>query len=107
MKNEEHTVFDSHYGGLFARNLSGVYRVLLTCDKYLAAKRIIDREHTHKETFEEIEERRKQLRAKFKKLYSDDNYENPKLFHLVIDTTKVGIDETIEKAYVSVQSANL
>ncbi len=107
MKNEEHIVFDSHYGGWFARNLSDIYRVLLTCDKDLAVKRIIDREHTHKEASGEIEERRKQLRAKFKKLYSDDNYENPKLFNLVIDTTKISIDETIKKAYVSVQSANL
>lgn len=101
MKNEENIVFDTHYGGWFTRNLDYVYRVLLVCDKDVATRRIIDRQHTHKETPEEIEERRKQLRAKFKKLYSNEDYEDPKLFHLVIDTTKTGVEETIQKAIES------
>jgi cytidylate kinase len=39
------------------------------------------------------------LRAKFKKLYSADNYEDPRLFHLVIDTTTTEVEETVQKAY--------
>jgi predicted cytidylate kinase len=99
MKTDEKIIFESHYSGWFARDLDDIYRILLICDKDLATKRIIDREHTHKETSGEIEERRKQLRAKFKKLYSSDNYEDPQLFNLVIDTTKTGIDETIEQTF--------
>jgi len=98
MKNSKHIVFDSHYGGWFARGLEGVFRILLITDKDVATKRIIDRQHTHKESSEEIEKRRKELRAKFKKLYSDNTYEDPKYFHLVIDTTYTGVEETIDKA---------
>src|SRR4030042_4552350 len=99
MKKETGIVFDSHYGGWFARELPDVFRILLVCDKDTATKRILEREHTYKETPKEIEERRRQIRAKFKKLYSSDNYEDPKLFHLVVDTTETMVEETIQKAY--------
>lgn len=99
MKKETGVVFDSHYGGWFSKDLPDVFRILLVCDKEKATKRILNRQHTHKETPEEIEERRRQIQAKFKKLYSSDNYEDPKLFHLVIDTTKTMVEETIQKAY--------
>src|SRR4030066_2275463 len=93
MKDEEHIVFDSHYGGWFAKDLNNVFRILLICDRDVATQRILEREHTHKETAKEIEERRRQLRAKFKKLYSDDNYEDPKYFHLVIDSAANSVEE--------------
>ncbi|MEX0621687.1 MAG: AAA family ATPase [Candidatus Woykebacteria bacterium] len=99
MRVEKNIVFDSHYGGWFGRDLPGVFRILLVCDKDTATKRILERQHTHKETPEEIEERRKQLRDKFKKLYSSDNYENPKYFHLVMDTRNTSEQEALEKAY--------
>jgi len=99
MKNDEHIVFDSHYSGWFARDLDNVFRILLTADRKITTNRILNRQHSHKETAEEIEKRRKELRAKFKKLYSNDNYEDPKYFHLIIDTTDTGVDETIKKAY--------
>lgn len=98
MKTSNDIVFDSHYGGWFARDLDRVFKILLTTDKEVATKRIIDRQHTHKETSKEIEMRRKQLGNKFKKIYSSDNYEEPKYFHLVIDTTHIGVEETINKS---------
>lgn len=98
IRKDKNIVFDSHYGGWFARKLEYVFRVLLTSGRQTAAKRIIEREHTHKEDPDEIEERRKQLREKFKKLYSDDNYEDPKYFHLVTDTTKTDARETLRIA---------
>jgi len=99
LKNEEGFVIDSHYAGWFARNLPDVLRILLVCDPQVATQRILNRKHTHKETPAEIDERRRQLRAKFKKLYSADNYEDPRLFHLVIDTTTTEVEETVQKAY--------
>jgi len=95
MGNEEHIVFDSHYGGWFARDLPDVFRILLICDPAVATQRILQRRHTHKETPQEIEERRRQLRAKFKKLYSNDNYEDPKYFHLVLDSGNTSVEEEI------------
>ncbi|OGY24734.1 MAG: hypothetical protein A2126_02720, partial [Candidatus Woykebacteria bacterium GWB1_45_5] len=99
LKNGKGFVADSHYAGWFTRNLTDVFRILLLCDKNVATERILAREHTHKETPAEIEKRRVQIRQKFKKLYSDDNYEDPKLFHLVINTTYTSSKETIQKAY--------
>jgi len=95
MKRNKHIVFDCHYGGWFARDLPEVFRILLVCDKNVATQRIIARDQFEKETSQQIEERRRQLRAKFKKLYSSDSYEDPKYFHLVIDTTTTSIEETI------------
>src|SRR4030042_5958305 len=99
MKRDKHIVFDSHYGGWFARDLPDTLRILLVCDKNVATQRITTRAQFEKETSQQIEERRRQLRAKFKKLYSSDNYEDPKYFHLVIDTTTAAIEEQIKRAY--------
>ena len=99
MKKDSHVVSDSHYGGWFARNLKEIFRILLTCGSPTATKRILTRDHTHQETPGDIEKRRRQLQEKFKKLYSNDNYVDPKYFHLVIDTTTSGIQEAISVSY--------
>jgi len=96
MKNEKQLVFDSHYGGWFAKDLSDVLRILLVCDNEIATQRIISRESDHKETTADIEKRGQGLRTKFKKLYSSDDYESPKYFHLVVNTTNTGIASTLE-----------
>lgn len=96
MRNEKGIVLDSHYGGWFARDLGDVLRILLICDKSIATQRVLDREHMHKETPEEIEKRRAQLREKFHQLYSPNDYENPKYFHLIIDTTNTDIQSALE-----------
>jgi len=98
LKTDKHTVFDGHYIGWFSQNMDDVYRILLTCAKKEATKRILEREHTHKETPEEIEKRRRQIREKFKKLYSETDYENTNLFHLVLDTTNSTTKETVDKS---------
>ncbi|OGY31804.1 MAG: hypothetical protein A3A57_02840 [Candidatus Woykebacteria bacterium RIFCSPLOWO2_01_FULL_41_12] len=99
MKKESNIVFDSHYGGWFARDLPDVFKIVLICDKKEATKRIIEREHTHKERPEEVEKRRIQLKKKFRKLYSNDDYEDPKFFDIVIDTGSSSAEETLEKVY--------
>ena len=104
IKNGKGYVFDTHYGGWFARNLPDVFKILLTCDRDVATQRILERKHTHDETPEEIEKRREGLYAKFKKLYSDDNYEGPKYFNLVIDTTNSTPEETLQTALKSFRS---
>ncbi len=96
MKQENDFVFDSHYGGWFAKDLTDVFKVLLTCDPKIAEERIIARDHTHKETAEEVRKRRSGIVAKFKKLYSTENHENPKFFNLVIDTSNISAESTLE-----------
>jgi cytidylate kinase len=99
MKKESGLVVDGHYAGWFAKDLKSVFRILLTCDKKVADDRIISRQATHQETPEQIEERRKQLRDKFKKLYSSEDYEDPEFFNLIIDTTNTSIEDTLSIAF--------
>jgi len=98
IKNEQGLVVDSHYAAWFSKDIPDVFRILLVCDEKTVNERILKRVHTHKETVAEIEERRKQLHEKFTKLYSNENYLDPKFFNLVIDTGKNNIPQTIELA---------
>jgi cytidylate kinase len=92
VKSEDGFVYDTHYGGWFTKDMPDIFRILLVCDKETANKRIIDRDG---ELPSDLEKRRKGLRDKFKKLYSEENYEDTKWFDLVIDTTKTSIEETL------------
>lgn len=102
--SENGYVLDGHYTGWFARNLAYVFRILLTCERKIATDRMLARDHTHKENVEDIEKRRSGLYAKFKKLYSTDNYEDPKYFHLIIDTASQNAAETLSMALKKVSS---
>jgi predicted cytidylate kinase len=99
MKNEKGYVFDTHYGGYFARDLKDVYKILLTCNEQVAEQRVILRQHTHKETVESIRKRREENQEKFNKLYSPKTPEEPEYFDLIIDTTNISKEETLDKAY--------
>lgn len=80
-------VIDGDYIGYFTRNLPTVLKVLLTCDYKTRIKRALTRVHTHAETEEEIKLREVGLDKKFRRLYADENFLDPKFFDLVIDTT--------------------
>ena len=105
LKNENGWVVDSHYAGWFVRDQKDIFKILLICDRSIANIRMQEREHTHKETEEEVEKRRSGLYAKFKKLYSEENYEDPKLFDLIIDTTNNTPEEPFQKALTSLNSS--
>ncbi len=102
MKSETGYVFDTHYGGYFTRDMQDVFRILLTCDSKAAEERIISRDHTHKETVVDIRKRREENLAKFHKLYSSDDPENPDFFNLVVDTTTTSIEATFNQAQESI-----
>lgn len=104
LKSEQGWVVDSHYAGWFVRNEKDIFKILLTCDRTIATKRMQEREHTHKETAGEIEKRRHGLYEKFKKLYSQQDYEDPKIFDLVIDTTNSSAETTLIEVINKLQS---
>jgi cytidylate kinase len=97
-KNESNYIIESHYAGWFARDLRDVFRILLICDLPTIQARISKRRSTHDESPEEVVERMKQLKDKFRQLYSTDDYQDPKFFHLVIDTSKKDVSGTLETA---------
>ncbi len=96
-KAERGAVIDSHYAGYFNRDRENVLKVLLTADEGVRIQRALKRIHTHTETAEEINKREEGLDKKFRKLYADENYLDPKFFDCVIDTANSSIGETVDK----------
>jgi len=90
-------VVDGDYIGYFTRNMDNVLKVLLTCDEKIRIERALERQSTHKETAEEIKLRQQGLYKKFHKLYSDEDYLDPKFFDLVIDTATTPLDDVVSK----------
>lgn len=90
-------VVDGDYIGYFTRDMNSVLKVLLVCDEQTRIKRALARQSTHKETGEEIKLRQEGLDQKFRKLYADENFLNPKFFDLVIDTANTSSEEVVKK----------
>lgn len=93
LRKEKHMSIDAHYGGWLAKDLNNVYKVLLTCDSKIALKRVLNRDHTHKESREEILKRQKGIIDKFKILYGHDKILDRSYFDLEIDTTNISVQE--------------
>ena len=89
-------IIDGLYIAYFARNMSHVLRVLLTCDQNVRIKRALTRTHTHQETAEDVKKRETAHDAKFRKLYADEDFLDPKFFDLVIDTTNTKSEQVVE-----------
>ncbi|MEK7580804.1 MAG: cytidylate kinase family protein [Patescibacteria group bacterium] len=90
-------VIDAHYLGYFTKDNPEVLKVLLKCEDKERFKRALARHHTHAETVEEIKKREVGLDAKFKKLYSNEDYLDPKFFNLQIDTTNKPEEEVLKQ----------
>ena len=90
-------IIDGLYIAYFARNMPHVLKVLLTCEQEERIKRAIARIHTHIDTAEDVIKRDQAHDAKFRKLYANENFLDPKFFDLVIDTTNTKQEEVVEK----------
>lgn len=90
-------IVDSLYAGYFTRNMPHVLRVLLTADENTRIERAVTRQHTHKETAEDVKKRDQAHDLKFRNLYSNEDFLDPKFFDLVIDTTHTAPEEVIKK----------
>lgn len=90
-------IIDSLYHGYFTRNMPLVLKVLLTADEDVRIKRALLRVHTHKETAEDVKRRDETHDIKFRKLYADENFLDPKFFDLVIDTTNTLPEKVVEE----------
>lgn len=88
---------DAHYLGYFCRNSRQVLKVLLVCNQKERFKRGLARKHTHVESIEEMRKREQGLVDKFHKLYSNEDYEKPRFFDIVVDTKKLNKKEAAEK----------
>jgi cytidylate kinase len=88
-------IIEGLYIGYFSHNMSHVLKVLLTCDQKVRIQRALSRTHTHKETAQDVIDRDLAHDLKFRKLYTDENFLDPKFFDLIIDTTNTSIEEVM------------
>lgn len=96
-------VIDGLYLGYLTRNMPHVLKVKLTAEEEVRIQRALDRVHTHKETAQDVRRRDQTHDIKFRKLYADENFLDPKFFDLVIDTTSTQPEEVaveIEKKFL-------
>lgn len=87
------SVIDAHYIAYLTKNIPQVLKILLICENGERYKRALSRKHTHTETIDDIKKREEGLDAKFRKLYANENFLDPKFFDLVIDTTNTRTEE--------------
>src|SRR3989338_5629003 len=97
LKSNKPIVFDGLYVGYFARDMDDVLKVLLTADEEARIKRALKRTHTHKETAKTIKLRDEAHDTKFRKLYANENFLDPKFFDLIIDTTNKSPKEVTKR----------
>ncbi len=84
--SEKGVLIDGRYIGYLTRDMNHVLRVLFVCDEKERLDRALNRDG-QKETAEEIIKREEENDAKFRKLYADENFLDPKFFNLTVDTT--------------------
>lgn len=90
-------VVEGRYIGYFTKDMDYVLRVLLTADEKTRLQRAMHRTHTHTETVEEIQKREEENDRKFRKIYANENFLDPKFFNLVINTASTAPDNVISE----------
>lgn len=97
LASDQPVVVDGLYYGYFTRNMSHVLKVLLIAEENERISRALERISTHKETAGDVKRRDHAHDVKFRKLYADENFLNPKFFDLIIDTTNTNQEQVAEK----------
>ena len=96
INSDKPIIIDGLYIGYFTQNILYVLKVLLTCDEKVRIKRALARTHTHQETAKDVRRRDRAHDLKFRKLYADKNFLDPKFFDLVIDTTNTSVEKVVQ-----------
>lgn len=99
LKKEKHLVLESWLSGFMARDLKNVLRVLLVCgDEALRIDRVANRDNVSVEEAKNyIKDREEENFKKWRRLYGDYNFFNPKYYQVVIDTYTSGPMESLGK----------
>lgn len=90
-------IYEAWLSGFVAQHIPHTLRVLLICSNFgVRADRIANRDNLSiKEARHFIQIRERQNIRKWKQIYGDHDFWDPKMFHVVIDTAKSGPNETV------------
>jgi len=99
LKAEKEIIYEAWLAGFFARSYKDVLKVLLICSHDdIRVDRVANRDSVSvKEAKNWIRQRESENTDKWKRLYGDYDFWNPKYFDLVINTYKAGPLETLGK----------
>ncbi len=98
-KTKKHYVIEGWLSGFIARELKNTLRVLLVCsENAIRVDRVVNRDKVSiEEAKRNIKLREEENFKKWRKVYGNYNFFNPKYYHLVIDTYSSGPLETAGK----------
>lgn len=95
---ESNLVYEAWLSGFVARDIKDVLKVLLVCDDALRIDRVVNRDKmTVAEAKKQIESREQGNLKKWKEIYGDYDFWDPKYYDLIIDTYSSGPNETVGK----------
>ncbi len=97
---KKHIIYEAWLSGFIARGISDVLRVLVICsDDAIRIDRVANRENVSiDQAKHNIKTREEENIIKWKKIYGDYDFWDPKYFNLIIDTFSSGPMETLGKA---------
>ncbi len=96
---EKHYVIEAWLAGWVARNMSDTLRVLLVCSNpAVTIDRVVNRDKvTVAQAKDILRDRMTFNEQTWKRLYGEYNFQDPKYFHLVIDTYTNNREEVVQK----------
>lgn len=96
---DKHYVIEAWLAGWVARKMDDTLRVLLVCSNpAVTIDRVVNRDKVNVAQAKEIIRDRVELNARtWKRLYGDHEFQDPKHFHLIIDTYTTSKEETVHK----------
>lgn len=99
LTEKNHIIYEAWLSGFVARNISGVLKVLVVCsNEAIRIDRVVNRDKVSVDEAKQfIKTREEENINKWKKLYGDHDFWNPKFYDLVIDTYSSGPLETVGK----------
>lgn len=97
LTEEDNLIYEAWLAGFVAQGIPGVLKVLLICsDDALRIDRIVNRDNvTVEEAKQFIRQREEENVQKWKQLYGDFNFWDPKYFDVIVDTYSSGPLETM------------
>jgi cytidylate kinase len=98
LTRENHLIYEAWLSGFVAREIEDVLKVLLVCRDELRIDRVVNRDKmTVSDAKKQIESREQGNLKKWKEIYGDYEFWDPKYYDLVIDTYSSGPFETMGK----------
>ncbi len=99
LQNEKNLIYEAWLAGFMAQGLPGILKVLLICSsEAVRIDRVANRDKLSiEEAKKYIKRREEENIAKWKKLYGNFDFWDPKYYDLVIDTFSSGPMETLGK----------